>query len=86
MARFADPERPGVIHGVQQLFHPAVRLAGWPDPDRRTRIVLIVDGLDQDFVERLFAAAIGEARTDTPDRAAITANPLDLRPGGLLAD
>ena len=81
-----DPERPVVIHGVQHLFHPAVRLAGWPDPDRRTRIVLIVDGLDQDFVERLFAAAIGEARTDTPDRAAITANPLDLRPGGLLAD
>jgi len=81
-----DPERPVVIHGVQHLFHPAVRLAGWPDPDRRTRIVLIVDGLDQDFVERLFAAAIGEARTDTPDRAALTANPLDLRPGGLLAD
>ena len=81
-----DPERPVVIHGVQHLFHPAVRLAGWPDPDRRTRIVLIVDGLDQDFVERLFAAAIGEARTDTPARAVLAAIPLDLRPGGLLAD
>ncbi|MFT4098932.1 MAG: GTP-binding protein [Rhodoblastus sp.] len=81
-----DPDRPVVIHGVQHLFHPAVRLAGWPDSDRRTRIVLIVDGLDPDFVERLFAAAIGEARTDTPDQAALTANPLDLRPGGLLAE
>ncbi len=80
-----DPARPVVIHGVQHLFHPAVRLAGWPDPDRRTRIVLIVDGLEQDFVERLFAAAIGETRTDTPDRAGLVANPLDLRPGGLLA-
>lgn len=80
-----DPERPVVIHGVQHLFHPAVRLAGWPDADRRTRIVLIVDGLNQDFVERLFSAAIGEARTDTPDRAALTENPLALKPGGLLA-
>ena len=81
-----DPDRPVVIHGVQHLFHPAVRLAGWPDADRRTRIVLIVDGLAQEFVEKLFSAAIGEARADTPDRAALTANPLDLRPGGLLAE
>ena len=80
-----DPDRPVVIHGVQHLFHPAVRLAGWPDADRRTRIVLIVDGLDQEFVERLFSAAIGEARADTPDRAALTENPLALKPGGLLA-
>lgn len=80
-----DPDRPVVIHGVQHLFHPAVRLAGWPDPDRRTRIVLIVDGLEPEFVERLFSAAIGEARTDTPDRTAMLENPLDLRPGGLLA-
>lgn len=80
-----DPGRPVIIHGVQHLFHPAVRLAGWPDSDQRTRIVLIVDGLAQEFVERLFAAAIGQARTDTPDQTALTASPLDLRPGGLLA-
>ncbi len=48
--------------------------------------MLIVDGIEPDFIERLFSAAIGEARTDTPDRAALTANPLDLRPGGLLSD
>lgn len=81
-----DPERPLVIHGVQHLFHPAVRLARWPDADRRTRIVLIVDGLSREFAEGLFAAALGEARVDTPDRAALTANPLSLGAGGLLAD
>ncbi len=80
-----DPDRPVVIHGVQHLFHPAVRLAGWPDADRRTRIVLIVDGLAQEFVERLFAAAVGEVRADTPDKAALLENPLALTPGGLLA-
>ncbi|MCC0003318.1 MAG: GTP-binding protein [Methylobacteriaceae bacterium] len=80
-----DPERPVVIHGVQHLFHPAARLAGWPDADRRTRIVLILDGLGRDFVEGLFAAALGEPRVDAPDRAALTESPLSTRPGGLLA-
>jgi hypothetical protein len=74
-----------VVHGVQHLFHPAVRLDGWPDADRRTRMVFILDGLGRDFVEGLFAAAMGEARADTPDAAALRANPLSTGPRGLLA-
>ena len=81
-----DPDRPVVVHGVQHLFHPAARLEGWPDGDRRTRVVFILDGLDRDFVEGLFSAALGEARADTPDAAALRANPLSTGPRGLLAD
>jgi G3E family GTPase len=81
-----DPDRPVVVHGVQHLFHPAVRLEGWPDADRRTRIVVILDGLGREFVEGLFSAALGEARTDTPDAAALTGNPLAPPRGGLLAN
>ena len=32
---------PVVVQGVQHLLHPPVRLARWPDSDRRTRIVFI---------------------------------------------
>ena len=41
-----EPDRPLVIHGVQHLFHPPELLAGWPGPDRRTRIVFITRGVD----------------------------------------
>ena len=40
------PGQPLVIHGVQHVMHPAVRLEGWPDADERTRIVLITRDLD----------------------------------------
>jgi G3E family GTPase len=41
---------PLVIHGVQHLFHPPVRLPAWPDGERRSRIVFITRGLAQEDV------------------------------------
>jgi G3E family GTPase len=73
-----DPDRPLVIHGVQEVFHPPVRLDAWPDDDRRTRIVLITRDLSEDFVRRLFDAFAGTLATDTADPAALTASPLAL--------
>jgi G3E family GTPase len=71
------PDRPVVVHGVQHVFHPAVQLAGWPDSDRSTRIVLITRDLDPAAVRRLFDAFIGAgAAPDRPDRAALLDNPL----------
>jgi G3E family GTPase len=71
------PDRPVVIHGVQHVFHPAVRLPAWPDRDTRTRIVLITRDLDPAAVRRLFDAFIGAAAApDQPDRAALFDNPL----------
>jgi G3E family GTPase len=37
----AEFDTPVVIHGVQHVFHPPVRLEAWPDNDHRTRIVFI---------------------------------------------
>ncbi|WP_245427376.1 CobW family GTP-binding protein [Pleomorphomonas carboxyditropha] len=73
-----DPERPLVVHAVQELFHPPVRLAGWPDADRRTRLVFITRDLAEDEVKRLFDAFAGVLAPDTPDRRAMTDNPLAL--------
>jgi G3E family GTPase len=70
------PASPLVIHGVQHIFHPPVRLARWPDADERTRIVLITRDLDPSAVRALFDAFLGAAAPDRPDRAALIDNPL----------
>jgi G3E family GTPase len=38
---------PVIVHGVQHVIHPTVRLAAWPDADRRTRIVFITQNIPQ---------------------------------------
>lgn len=73
-----DPSRPLVIHGVQRLLHPPVRLAAWPDGQRGTRLVLITLDMPKDYVSRLFSALAGRPQVDTPDRAALDANPLAI--------
>jgi G3E family GTPase len=80
-----DPARPVVVHGVQHLFHPPVRLDAWPDGDHATRIVFILRDLEPRFIEGMWKAFAGVAAPDTPDRAAMTDNPLQTKAHGLLA-
>jgi G3E family GTPase len=80
-----DPGRPLLIHGVQHVFHPPRRLAAWPDGERRTRLVVIGDGVAAAEIEPLWAALDGAPRIDAPDLAALADNPLAPRAGGLLA-
>lgn len=55
----ADSYAPVAIHGVQRLVHPPIHMAAWPDGDRRSRLVFIVDGLDRVLVERSLGAFLG---------------------------
>ena len=73
-----DPSRPLVVHGVQSLFHPPVRLPAWPDDVRGTRLVLITLDMPEDYVRRMFAAFTNTPDVDTPDRAAVEHNPLAI--------
>jgi G3E family GTPase len=43
----ADRAGPLVIQGVQHIFHPPLALDAWPSDDRRTRIVFITRGLEE---------------------------------------
>ena len=52
---------PVAIHGVQHLVHPPVHLYAWPDNERRSRIVFIVQGLRRDAIERSLRAFAGLA-------------------------
>jgi G3E family GTPase len=70
------PEQPVVIHGVQHVFHPPATLAGWPDADRRTRLVFVTRDVAPRAIRDLFGAFLGAVAPDRPDRAALVDNPL----------
>jgi G3E family GTPase len=42
---------PLLLNGVQHVVHQPEHLAGWPDEDRRSRIVLIGRDLDRPALE-----------------------------------
>ncbi len=59
-----EPGRPLLVHAVQQILHPPVLLGDWPDADRRSRLVLIVKDIEEETVQRLWAAFLGQASDD----------------------
>lgn len=74
-----DPERPLVLHGVQNIFPRPERLARWPEgSERKTRLVIITKDMPEAFVRDLFAAFTGQPALDRPDSAALTDNPLSV--------
>ena len=52
-------DTPVAVHGVQHLVHPPVHMAAWPDDDRRSHLVFIVDGLERSVIERSLEAFMG---------------------------
>ena len=60
----AGDSRPVVVHGVQHIFHPLSRLPDWPDPDRRSRLVLIVKDLDIERITQEFRRVVQRHGTD----------------------
>lgn len=51
-----EPQRPVVLHGVQHVLHPPVRLDHWPDGKETSRVVFIVKDIDKAAIEELFRA------------------------------
>jgi G3E family GTPase len=51
-----EPGRPVVLHGVQHVLHPPVRLDGWPDGQAQSRLVFIVKDIEKAVIEELFRA------------------------------
>ena len=72
------PDRPLVVHGVQSVFHPPVRLDGWGGRRPETRLVVIARNGNRAHIEGLFAAFTGQIAPDRPDAQALTDNPLAI--------
>lgn len=84
-----DAEHPLVIHGVQQILHPPLRLKSWPaelqDTKYQTQLVLITKDMDEAYVRALFDSFLGKPHIDQPDAQALTDNPLVI-PGFTVKD
>jgi G3E family GTPase len=50
---------PVFINGVQYLMHQPLHLDGWPDGDRRSRLVFILRDLPRNLIERSCRAFLG---------------------------
>jgi G3E family GTPase len=56
-------DRPVAVHGVQGVFHPPRRLAGWPEgEERRSRLVFVMRDLDPAAIEGSLRAFLDAAR------------------------
>jgi G3E family GTPase len=66
IGNFIGETRPIVFHGVQQLLHEPLRLDAWPDDDRTTRLVFIVQGLARSVIEDTIAHFLREPDMSTP--------------------
>ncbi len=80
----ADGES-AVVEGIGAFFRPP-RLIPSPPGEAATRFSVTASGLDRQGFEAYLDAFLNEARIDTPDRTAITDNPLRIsgfsaRPG-----
>ena len=63
LLNIAGEDRPVVVHGVQHVFHPPLKLAAWPqDHDRRSRLTLVLRNLPRAVVEEGLAAFVQAAR------------------------
>jgi G3E family GTPase len=62
----AGSPTPVAVHGVQHLVHPPIHMAAWPDADRRSRLVFIVDGLERSAIERSLEAFLHPAAHARP--------------------
>lgn len=67
MLNVAGVADPVLINGVQHVVHPPTHLDGWPDGDRRSRIVFIVRGIARTRIEASLAAF--NALADPPTTA-----------------
>lgn len=59
-----DEEQPFAIHCVQATRHTPLRLPGWPDEDRRSRIVFVTHDLSREVIEESLKVALARPLRD----------------------
>jgi G3E family GTPase len=62
LLNIAGASGPVVLHGVQHVIHPPVHLDEWPDEDRASRIVFVLQGIPPSTIDRSLRMFLQAAR------------------------
>ena len=57
---------PVVLHGVRHVIHPPIHLDQWPDEDRASRIVFILQGIEPALLKRSITGFLRAAKSLAP--------------------
>lgn len=71
-------ELPLLVQSVGSILSEPEYLSAWPSNDHTTRIVIFLDGMDPEFVSRLFDGFTGVPQIDNPDDQALANSPLTV--------
>ncbi len=71
-------DHPVLLQMSGQILHDPVPLDHWPDGNKKTRMVIIGKNINLDQVRSIFNSFFDVAAIDTPDREALTNNPLSI--------
>jgi len=74
MLNVAGVADPVLVNGVQHVVHPPTHLTGWPDADRRSRIVFITRDVSRARIEASLAAFNALANPAAPARDALASS------------
>ncbi len=78
LAYLEGEPQPVIIQAVGGVLSDFEYLNAWPDDTPATRLVVFLDGMDRQFVQRLFDGFMNIPAIDTPDKAALETNPLAI--------
>jgi G3E family GTPase len=78
LVQIEGESKPLVIQAVGNRLSEPYFLKSWPSDDHTTQLVVFLDGMKPEFVQRLFAGFLNMPQIDTPDSNALTANPLSI--------
>ncbi len=69
LLNIAGAPGPVVLHGIEHVIHPPAALEAWPDDDRSSRIVFVVQGIDPRPIQELLKGLLERrriVRSDAP--------------------
>lgn len=73
-----NPERPIIVQTSGQILHDFTELETWPTATRQTMLVIIIKGANIEMAKQAFDSFTNSLAIDTPDRQAMTENPLAI--------
>lgn len=73
----SDP-RPLLVQAVGNRLSDPVFLENWPWETPKTQLVVFLEDMPADFVQRLFSGFLNRPMIDTPDHQALVENPLSI--------